>query len=100
MAKTRVHGLQCQLKTSEKEWAHLAKFEVLGIVDFWQFCKKVTSTMHNFLNFEPLEVFLDFLEILICPLTNSVGLISILCSMIKYEYLTKKVFLLDFKNDL
>ena len=29
-----------------------------------------TSTMHNFLNFELLEVFLDFLETLRCPLIN------------------------------
>ena len=41
MAKARARGISFQLKTSEKEWAHLAKFEVLGIVDFWQFCKKV-----------------------------------------------------------
>ena len=41
MAKAIELGQQCKLKTSEKEWAHLAKFEVLGIVDFWQFCKKV-----------------------------------------------------------
>ena len=39
--KVRVRGLCFQFKTSEKYWAHLAKFEVLGIVDFWQFCKKV-----------------------------------------------------------
>ena len=55
MAGAREHGLQCKLKTSEKEWAYLAKFEVLGIVDFWQFCKKVqlqqciTSSILNFL---------------------------------------------------
>ena len=41
MVKARARGQQCKLKTSEKEWAHLAKFEVLSIVDFWQFCKKV-----------------------------------------------------------
>ena len=40
MERATARGLCCQLKTSEKEWAHLAKFEVLGIVDFWQFCKK------------------------------------------------------------
>ena len=47
-------GLQFKLNTSEKEWAPLAKFEVLGIVDFWQICKKVqlqqciTSSILNF----------------------------------------------------
>ena len=40
MGNTRARGLQFQLKTSDKDWAHLAKFEVLDIVDFWQFCKK------------------------------------------------------------
>ena len=54
MAKSRARVQQCKLKTSENEWAHLAKFEVLGIVDFWQFFKKVqlqqciTSSILNF----------------------------------------------------
>ena len=58
-ARTRV---ECdKTKSSGKEWAHLAKFEVLGIIDFCNFAKKSpTSTMHNFFNFELLEVFLDF----------------------------------------
>ena len=34
MDEARTRGTQCKLKTSEKERAHLAKFEVLGIVDF------------------------------------------------------------------
>ena len=51
-ARTRV---ECgKPKSSGKEWAHLTKFEVLGIVDFWQFCKNVqlqqciTSSILNF----------------------------------------------------
>ena len=56
--------------------------------------------MHNFFNFELLEVFLDFLEILGCPLGNSFGLISTESSMFMYEALTQKVFLLTFQNDL
>ena len=40
MARARARGQCYQLKTSEKDWAHLAKFEVLWIVDFWQFYKK------------------------------------------------------------
>ena len=39
MAEARTRGQLCKLKSSGKEWAHLTKFEVLGIVDFWQFCK-------------------------------------------------------------
>ena len=58
MAEARTRGQLCRLKSSGKEWAHLTKFEVLGIVDFSQFCKNVqTSTMHNFFNIELLEVF-------------------------------------------
>ena len=76
MDEARTRGQLCKLKSSGKEWAHLTKFEVLGIVDFWQFCKNSpTSTMHNFFNFELFEVFLDFLESLRCPLTNPFGLI-------------------------
>ena len=54
-ARTRV---QCgKSKSSGKEWAHLTKFEVLGIVDFWQFCKNAqlqqctTSSILNFWKF-------------------------------------------------
>ena len=56
--------------------------------------------MHNYLNFDPREVFLDFLESLGCPLSNLFGLISIESSMFMYEALTQKVFLLTFQNDL
>ena len=56
--------------------------------------------MHNSLNFDPIEVFLDFLEILGCPLSNPFGIISIESSMFMYEALTQKVFLLTFQNDL
>ena len=56
--------------------------------------------MHNFLNFDSLKVFLDFLEILRCTLSNPLGLILIWYSMLMYEALTKKVFLLTFQNDL
>ena len=77
MAKAGARGLQCQLKTSEKVWAHLAKFEVLRIVDFWQFWEKCQiSTMHNFFNFELLAVFVDFLETLRCPLIITFGIIA------------------------
>ena len=44
MAKARARGLCYQLKTSEKDWAHLAKSEVLGIVDFGNFAKTVNFT--------------------------------------------------------
>ena len=56
--------------------------------------------MHNSLNFDPREVFYDFLESLRCPLSNPFGHISIGSSMLMYEALEKKVFLLTFKNDL
>ena len=45
------------------------------------FCKK------SQLNFDPLEVLSDFLESLICPLTNPFGIISILYSMLIYKVL-------------
>ena len=57
MAEGRIRGQLCKLKSSGKEWAHLTKFEVLGIIDFWQFCKKVqlqqciTSSICNFWRF-------------------------------------------------
>ena len=56
--------------------------------------------MHNSFNFDPRDVFLDFLESLGCPLSNTFGLISIESSMFMYEALTQKVFLLTFQNDL
>ena len=49
---TRVwHG---KTKSSGKKWAHLTKFEVFGMVDFWQFCKNaqlqqcINSSILNF----------------------------------------------------
>ena len=56
--------------------------------------------MHNSLNFDPRDVFLDFLESLRCPLSNPFILISIESSMFMYEALNQKVFLLTFQNDL
>ena len=56
--------------------------------------------MHNSLNFDPRSVFLDFLEILECPLKNPFGFISIGTSMFMYEALTQKVFLLTFQKDV
>ena len=56
--------------------------------------------MHNFLNFDSLKVFLEFLESLRCILSDPFGLISICYSIFMYEALTKKVFLLTFQNDL
>ena len=52
--RLRARGLCFQLKTSEKDWAHLEKFDVFEIVDFWQVCKKgqlqqcITSSILNF----------------------------------------------------
>ena len=57
-----------------------------------------TSTMHNFLNFDSLEVFLDFLETLRCPIINPFVIISFLYSMLMYEALTKMVFFVDFQK--
>ena len=77
MAEDRARGLECKLKSSGKEWAHLTKFEVLGIVDFWQFCKNaklqqcITSSILNFWKCSWI-----FLEILRCPITNPFGIIS------------------------
>ena len=56
--------------------------------------------MHNSLNFDPKEVFFDFLEILGYPLNNPFGLILLESSMFMYDALTQKVFLLTFQNDL
>ena len=53
--------------------------------------------MHNFLNFDSLKVFLDFLESLRCPLRNPFVIISILYSMLMYEVLTKQCFCWPFK---
>ena len=53
--------------------------------------------MHNFLNFDSLKVFLEFLEILRCPLSNPFGIISICYSMLMYEALTKGCFCWLFK---
>ena len=57
--------------------------------------KRSTSTMHNFLSFDSLEVFLDFLEILRSPLSNPFGILSILYSMLLYEALTNKGVFVD-----
>ena len=62
--------------------------------------KGSTLPMHNSFNFDPRDVFLDFLERLGCPLSNPFGIISIESSMFMYEAFTKKVFLLTFQNDL
>ena len=59
--------------------------------------KGSTSTMHNSFNFDPIDVFLDFLESLRCPLGNPFGLISIESSMFMYEALTKRGFCWLFK---
>ena len=40
MGRARARGPCYQLKPSAKDWAHLAKIAIWGIVDFWQFCKK------------------------------------------------------------
>ena len=56
--------------------------------------------MHNSLNFDHREVFLNFLDSLRCPLSNPFGLISIELSMFMCEALTQKVFLLTFQKDL
>ena len=56
--------------------------------------------MHNSLNFDPREVFFEFLEILGCHLSKAFGLISIESSMFMYEALTQKGFLLTFQKDL
>ena len=56
--------------------------------------------MHNSSNFDPRDVFYDFIESLGCPLSNHFGLISIESSMFMYEALTQKVCLLTFQNDL
>ena len=56
--------------------------------------------MHNSFNFDPKDVFFDFLESLRCPLSNPFGLISIESSMFMYEAFTQKVFLLIFQKDL
>ena len=53
--------------------------------------------MHNSFNFDPRDVFSDFLEILRCPLSNPFGLISIESSMFMYEALTKMCFCWLFK---
>ena len=60
--------------------------------------KRSTSLMPNFLNFDSLKVFLDFLESLICPLRNTIGLFSIWYSMFMYEALTKKSVFVDFSK--
>ena len=58
-------------------YAHLIKNANLSTFDFWQFLQKwSTWPMHNSLNFDPREVFLDFLEILGCLPSNRFGLIS------------------------
>ena len=58
--------------------------------------KRSTSIIHNFLNFYSLKVFLDFLEILRCTLSNPFGPISIWYSVLMYEVLTKKGVFVDF----
>ena len=64
-------------KSSGKKWALLTNFEVLGIVDFWQFWKNaqlqqcITSSILSF-----WRCSWTFLEILRCPIINPFGLIS------------------------
>ena len=63
---------------SWKRWVHVEKNAILSIVDFVQISKNwLTLEMHISLNFNPMRVFLDFLENLGCPLNNSFGFISI-----------------------
>ena len=61
--------LQGQIK-----WKRMGPFDkIWSFGDSWLLAilqKCPTSTMHNFFNFELLEVFFDFLEILRCPLTK------------------------------
>ena len=56
--------------------------------------------MHFSSDFNPREVFLEFLESLVCPLNTPFGFISIGSSMFMEEALTQKVFLLTFQKDL
>ena len=56
------------------KWKRLGPFDkIWSFGDSWLLAflqKSPTSTMHNFFNFELLEVFLEFLESLTCPLIN------------------------------
>ena len=51
-----------------------------------------TCTNHILLNFYHLRVFLEFLEILICPLNDPFGFIFIEASMFMYTSLEKGDF--------
>src|ERR1051325_9444681 len=53
---------------------------------------------HNLLNFHHLRVFLDFLEISICPLNAPFGFIFIEAFMLMYTSLKTYDFLLTFKR--
>ena len=103
MTSGKDHGSWIMLQTQYKH-KELGPFDKkINFGHFWLLAillKRSTLSMHNFFNFDPRDVFWDFLEILGCPLRNPFGLISIWYSMFMYEALTKKVFLLTFQNDL
>ena len=60
--------------------------------------KKSTSLMHNFLNFDSLKVFLDFLESLRCYLSNPFGIILILVFHVHAWSFDKKGVFVDFSK--
>ena len=99
----RSHGFWFTLKTQCKHkklgpFSKKCNFGHIWLLAILQ--KGSTWPMHNSLNFDPKEVFLDFFKILGCPLSNPFGLISIESSMFMYEAFTQKVFLLTFQKDL
>ena len=87
---------------TQNKWKRLSPFgKNWSFRDSWLLAilqKRSTLPMHNFFNFDSLEVFLDFLESLRCPLSNPFGIISIWYSMLMYEALTKKGVFVDFSK--
>ena len=72
-------------------WAHLI---------FGNFAKMSTLEKRISSNFDPREVFFDFLESLGCPINKSFGIISIESSMYMYEALWVHILNLGAEDEL
>src|ERR1044072_2519673 len=80
--------------------AHLEKKKLnllsISLHALLQKCQTCTSCI--LLNFYHVEVFLDFLEILRCPINTPFGFIFIEASMFMYTSFEKDDFLLTFRR--
>ena len=82
MNKLKCRGPCSKQVSSMRRWAHLEKNSSLVNIGFMHFSKNWSTLAKEIsLISNPKRVFLDFLEILGCPVNNPFGFISIGCSM-------------------